>query len=356
MRPLIAYFSEAALENNLAVLKAKAPNSKSCAVIKANAYGHRVENFIPILNQQVDYMAVAIREEADEIREKGGALPILLLEGVFAKEEYQIASERNYCVAIANQQQLEMLKTSVLTIPISIFLKVDTGMHRLGFSPEEVPVIVEELQSLSTVKSVTLMTHFATSDEKNSPLFQRQIERMSILDTLNLPQSWANSAALLTSPVTHHNIVRMGISLYGISPIDDSIGVDFGLKPLLTLTSKIIHHTEIAEGESVGYGAKFVASEKMPIGVIACGYADGYPREITDEAYVLVGEYRAPIIGRPAMDMMMIDLREVPVEKWNEPVEIFGEHLPLEKVASWAGTIPYTILTHIAQRVHFFKR
>lgn len=356
MRPLIAYFSEAALENNLAVLKSKAPNSQYCAVIKANAYGHRVENLIPILNRQADYMAVAIREEADDIRNKGGELPILLLEGVFAKEEYQIASERNYCVAIANQHQLEMLKTSDLQAPIAIFLKVDTGMHRLGFSPEEVPAIVKELQHLEVVKSITLMTHFATSDEKDSPLFQRQIERMNALRELELPQSWANSAALLTSPTTHHDIVRMGISLYGISPIDDSIGMDFGLKPLLTLTSKVIHHTEIAEGESVGYGAKFVAPEKMPIGVIACGYADGYPREITDEAYVLVGKYRAPIIGRPAMDMMMIDLRGVPSYAWNDQVEIFGEQLPLEKVAAWAGTIPYTILTHVAQRVHFFKR
>lgn len=355
MRPLIAYFSEASLENNLAVLKGKAPNSQYCAVIKANAYGHRVENLIPLLNRQVDYMAVAIREEADDIREKGGILPILLLEGVFATEEYQIASERNYCVAIGNQKQLEMLKAANLKKAIPIFLKVDTGMHRLGFSPEEAAQIVVELQSLSMIESITLMTHFATADERDSPLLQQQIERMQPLEALGLPQTLANSAALLTLPVTHHEIVRMGISLYGISPIDDTTGGDFGLKPLITLTSKIIHHTEIEKGESVGYGAKFVAPEKMPIGVVACGYADGYPREISTEAYVLVGKYRAPIIGRPAMDMMMIDLRNVPEGAWRESVEIFGEALPLEKVAAWAGTIPYTILTHVAPRVHFMK-
>lgn len=356
MRPLIAYFSEAALENNLAVLKEKAPNSQYCAVIKANAYGHRVENLIPILNRQVDYMAVAIREEADDIREKGGTLPILLLEGVFAENEYQIASERNYCVAVGDERQFKMLKNASIETPLSIFLKVDTGMHRLGFSPEEAMRVVAELQALSTVKLITLMTHFATSDEKDSPLLRRQIERMQVLDELRLPQTLANSAAILTLPMTHHDIVRMGISLYGISPIDDSIGADYGLKPLLTLTSKVIHHAEIEAGESVGYGAKFIAPEKMSIGVIACGYADGYPREVSEDAYVLVGNHRAPIIGRPAMDMMMIDLRDVPKSSWDEDVEIFGDHLPLEKVANWAGTIPYTILTHIAGRVHFFNR
>lgn len=356
MRPLIAYFSESALENNLAVLKGRAPNSQYCAVIKANAYGHRVENLIPVLNRHVDYMAVAMREEADVIREKGGILPILLLEGLFAIEEYQLASARNYLVAIGDYQQLTMLKMATLDQPLSIFLKVDTGMHRLGFKPEEVPAIVAELRTLSCVSDITLMTHFATADEENSPLFKRQVERMNALVALNLPQSWANSAAILTATETHHDIVRMGISLYGVAPDERSTGQDYGLQPLLTLQSKVIHHSEIEKGESVGYGARFVAPEKMTVGVIACGYADGYPREISAEAYVLVGQYKAPIIGRPAMDMMMIDLRGIPVSEWDQPVEIFGANLPIEKVAAWAGTIPYTILTHISQRVYFLNQ
>lgn len=353
MRPLIAYFSESALKNNIAVLKAKAPNSQYCAVIKANAYGHRVENLIPILNESVDYMAVAMREEADDIREKGGKLPILLLEGVFAKEEYQIASQNNYMVAVGNERQLEMLKAVPLEKPIDIFVKVDTGMHRLGYTPEAALLVINELQQMHSVASISLMTHFATSDEKDSPLFSRQIERMAPLTALGLRLSLANSAAILTAPQTHHQMIRMGISLYGVSPMDHTMGCDFGLQPLLTLTSKIIHTSVIEAGESVGYGAKFVAPEKMPIGVIACGYADGYPREISVDAYVLVGDYKAPVIGRPAMDMMMIDLRNVPIDAWNESVEIFGERLPIELLAGWAGTIPYTILTHIAKRVHF---
>ncbi len=356
MRPLIAYFSESALDNNLNVLKQKASDSQYCAVIKANAYGHRVENLIPILNRSVDYMAVAMREEADDIREKGGKLPILLLEGVFDKDEYQIASRNNYMVAIGNEHQLEMLQTTPLEKPIEVFVKVDTGMHRLGFTPERAPEIVLALEKLPSVASITLMTHFATSDEKFSPLFNTQVERMATLDTLGLRQSLANSAAILTAPQTHQNIVRMGISLYGVSPMDNTTGADFGLKPLLTLESKIIHTAEIEAGESVGYGAKFVAPEKMPIGVIACGYADGYPREINEDAYILVGEHKAPIIGRPAMDMMMIDLREVPRKDWGEPCEIFGERLPIEYVANWSGTIPYTILTHLAKRVYFRAR
>ncbi len=353
MRPLVAHFSEKALRNNLAVLKAKSPNSLYCAVIKANAYGHRVENLLPILNQSVDYLAVAMREEADDIRAKGSELPILLLEGLFSQEEYRLASERNYAVAIGNQTQLSMLKVADIATPLTIFLKVDTGMHRLGFAPEVVKQVASELLGMRSVKKLILMSHFATSDEKNSPLFAKQIERMAQLENLGLDQSFANSAAILTSPHTHHQLIRMGISLYGISPIDHHTGEDFGLRPLMTLKSKIIHTTLIDQDESVGYGAKFVAPEKMPIGVIACGYADGYPREISDEAYVLVGDYPAPIIGRPAMDMMMIDLRNIPESAWRNDVEIFGNRLPLEKVAQWAGTIPYTILTHIAPRVHF---
>ena len=353
MRPLIAYFSNAALENNIEILKGKSPQSQHCAVLKADAYGHRVENMLPIVNRMVDYIAVAMREEADDIRQKGGELPILLLEGVFAKEEYQRASEANYLVAIGNEKQLKMLEESNLTTPIGIFVKVDTGMHRLGFTPEEAFSVVARLQKLSSVASITLMTHFATSDEADSPLFPKQLERMAQLDRLELPQSLANSAAILQAPATHQSIVRMGISLYGISPIDGKEGADFGLRPLLTLRSKVIHTTEIEAGESVGYGAKFIAPERMPIGVIACGYADCYPREISDDAYVLVGEHRAKIIGRPAMDMMMIDLRSVPQNDWEQPVEIFGERLPIERVAEWAGTIPYTILTHLAKRVHF---
>ena len=353
MRPLIAYFSTAALENNLKVLKGKSPYSQHCAVLKADAYGHRVEHLLPIINRSVDYIAVAMREEADEIRGKGGELPILLLEGVFAKEEYQRASEANYLVAIGNEKQLQMLEETPISSPIGIFVKVDTGMHRLGFTPDEAIIAVARLQELPSVSSITLMTHFATSDEVESPLFPKQIERMAQLDALGLPQSLANSAAILQTPATHQSIVRMGISLYGISPIEGTVGADFGLRPLLTLRSKVIHTTEIEAGESVGYGAKFVATERMPVGVIACGYADCYPREISEEAYVLVGKYRAKIIGRPAMDMMMIDLRTVPEDSWIEPVEIFGEQLPIEKVAQWARTIPYTILTHLAKRVHY---
>lgn len=353
MRPLVAYFSNAALENNIKILKGKSPQSQHCAVLKADAYGHRVENLLPIINRTVDYIAVAMREEADDIRQKGGKLPILLLEGVFVPEEYQRASESNYLVAIGNERQLRMLEESDLTAPIGIFVKVDTGMHRLGFTPEEAFSVVERLRGLSTVTSITLMTHFATSDEADSPLFPKQIARMAQLEHLGLPQSMANSAAILRAPTTHQSIVRMGISLYGVSPIEGTTGADFGLRPLITLRSKVIHTTEIEAGESVGYGARFVATERMPIGVIACGYADCYPREISEKAYVLVGDHRAKIVGRPAMDMMMIDLRSVPKSAWDQPVEIFGERLPIERVAAWAGTIPYTILTHLAKRVHY---
>ncbi|GGZ97665.1 alanine racemase [Ignatzschineria ureiclastica] len=355
MRPLIAYFSETALRNNIAVLKSKSPESRHCAVVKANAYGHRVENLLPILSQSVDCLAVAMREEADAIRALGCQLPILLLEGLFSQAEYASAAQAGYWITIGNLHQLEMLKATTFSMPIEVFVKVDTGMHRLGFKPELVESVLAELTALPNIQKITLMTHFATSDERDSPLFLQQIANMKPLETLGYPLSLANSAAILTASHTHYDLVRMGIALYGVSPIDHTVGADFGLQPLLRLESKIIHSMEIRVGESVGYGAKFIAPETMPIGVIACGYADGYPREISEDAYVLVGAFKAPIIGRPAMDMMMIDLRNIPREYWSSSVEIFGDNLPIEVVANWAGTIPYTILTHIASRVYFVK-
>lgn len=356
MRPLIAYFSETALRNNLAVLKSKSPHSRYCAVVKANAYGHRVENLLPILSRSVDCLAVAMREEADVIRSHGCQLPILLLEGLFSQSEYEIAAKAGYWITISNVRQLEMLKKAQLSLPIDVFVKVDTGMHRLGFKPDEVLSILAALKHIRVVRQITLMTHFATSDEKDSSLFLQQVERMKPLTTLGYPLSLANSAAILTASDTHYHLIRMGISLYGVSPIDGTIGKDFDLQPLLYLESKIIHTMEIQAGESVGYGAKFIAPETMSIGVIACGYADGYPREVSEEAYVLVNGFKAPIIGRPAMDMMMIDLRAVPPENWDLCVEVFGRDIPIEYVARWAGTIPYTILTHVSNRVLFLRQ
>lgn len=353
MRPLVAHFSPSALRNNLQKLKGLAPNSEHCAVIKANAYGHRIENLLPILAQEVDYLAVAMIEEALEIRRAGGELPILLLEGLFTPDEYLIAAEENFAVVISSSEQLQWLLEASLPTPLEIYLKVDTGMHRLGVTPERATELYPLLTASKNVAKLRLMTHFACADEKHHPLTERQIEAMQQLEQLDLEQSMANSAALLTNPQTHKALVRFGIALYGVSPIDGTVGADFGLQPLITLKSRIIHRAIIEEGESVGYGAKFTAPERMPIGVIAGGYADGYPREITEEAYVLVGGYKAHIIGRPAMDMMMIDLRSVPESAWDEEVEIFGDNLPIEQVALWAGTIPYTIFTHLAKRIHF---
>ncbi len=353
MRPLTAYFSHKALEHNLSVLQGLTPNSRHCAVIKADAYGHQIEHLLPLLDKRVDLYAVAAIEEAMAIRQAGGKLPILLLEGVFEPEEYQIAAKENFAVVLSSEAQMAWLKEAKLERPLDAFLKVDSGMHRLGVKPQAVPDLFESLKGMKNIASLGLMSHFATADEENHPLTQKQIELMEALEKIDAPQSIANSAAILKAPTTHKSMVRFGIALYGASPMADRVGADFDLKPLITLKSRIIHHTRIEKGESVGYGARFVAPEKMPIGVIAGGYADGYPREISEEAFVLVGEHRAPIIGRPAMDMMMIDLRNVPVSAWKNEVTLFGERLPIEWVANWAGTIPYTIFTHLSKRIHF---
>lgn len=352
MRPLKAYLSKSALLHNIAFLKQQAPQSRLCTVLKANAYGHRVELVVPIIEHCVDYFAVAAIEEAQAIRDISTVPPIILLEGVFEHYEYNLCDEYNFIPAIGNDSQLKGLLDAHLNHPIDVFIKVNTGMNRLGIKIEDLHKYYQALSGSSNVKSIKVMTHLACADETLSPETQKQLNIMATIDP-TIQSTISNSAHIFYNDKPSQAIVRAGLSLYGASPFEDKTGTDIGIKPILELRSKVIHINHLNSGDHVGYGATFTAKRPMTIGVIACGYADGYPREVSTDAYVLIDGYKAPLVGRVAMDMFMVDLSNVPESKWNNDVILFGEQLPIEQVAKWANTIPYTIFTHLAKRIHF---
>lgn len=355
MRPLKAFISTESLIHNIQVLRAKAPHAKLCAIIKADAYGHRIESILPTALPLVDYLGVSCIDEAIEIRAFNQNLPqcpIVLLEGVFEANEYESCSQSNFIPVIGNQEQLDQLLNQSLQNPIDVFLKVDSGMHRIGIHPSEFETFYTALSRSKNVSSITLMTHFAQSDEPNLSATEDQLKVMSQL-THSLPKCYSNSAALFTIDHREHNIIRSGLSFYGISPFEDKVSYDLGLKPILSLQSKIIHTNRVPKGEKIGYGGIYTTSKETPVGIVACGYADGYPREVSNDAFVMINTYKAPIVGRVSMDMLAIDLSSVPEHYWDQEVLLFGESLPIEWVAKWANTVPYTILTHLARRIQF---
>lgn len=352
MRPLKAYLSKSALRHNISFLKQQSPHSDFCAVLKANAYGHRVELVAPIIGDDVNYFAVAMIEEAETIRAISQHVPIILLEGVFEHHEYTLCDAFNFIPTIGDQFQLNGILDAHLSNPIDVFIKVNSGMNRLGIPIDDLPHYYQCLQESNNVKSIKVMTHLSSADELDSDETAKQLAVMATLDP-TLEFSISNSAHLFHADKPEQTMIRAGISLYGSSPFDGKSGEDIGVKPILELRSKIIHINHLQTGDHVGYGAAFTADKEMTIGVVACGYADGYPREISKDAYMLIDGYKTPLVGRVAMDMIMVDLSDVPESKWDRDVIIFGAQLPIEQVAKWAGTISYTIFTHLAKRIHF---
>ena len=356
MRPLIAYLSESALLHNLAQIKQSIGNRKICAVVKANAYGHSIERIAPILGNKVDYFAVASVEEALVIRKLLIITPIILLEGVFSEQEYAICASNNFSPCIQNIRQLIWLAAANLVKHIDIFLKIDTGMHRLGFSPEDFAECMQKLEQISHIDNIHLMSHLACADEQDHPLNNQQIACFSELRHHKISSySLLNSAGIMTlttNSFSQSELVRAGLMLYGVSPLADQKVPALNLKAVMTLTSEIIAINQVEKGQSIGYSATYTTQKVTKVAVVACGYADGYPREIQN-AYVLLNGSKAPIIGRVAMDMLTVDVSHIEPVQIGDKVELFGNNLPVEQVANWANTIPYTILTHIAPRVRF---
>jgi alanine racemase len=343
----------AALRHNLGVARAAAPGSRVMAVIKANGYGHGSRQVASAL-VDADGFAVSCLEEALPLREAGLLHPILLLEGFFGPDELRmIASHRLDIVAHA-QWQLEVLELARLPWPLRVWLKVDSGMHRLGFAPEQVQSAFARLRACRGVSEIRLLTHLACADERNSAYTEYQLKVFNET-CAGLPgeRSIANSAGLLAWPATRADWVRPGIMLYGASPFADGLPERPPLRPVMTLTSHLIAIHHYRRGDRIGYAGAFTCPEDMPVGVVAIGYGDGYPRHAPSGTPVLVAGTRTSIIGRVSMDMLCVDLRGLDHVQVHDPVTLWGEGLPVEDVASACGTIAYELLCKLTRRVQF---
>lgn len=349
-RPIQATIHTAALRHNYHQAKIAAPASRAYAVIKANGYGHGMLRVAAAL-AEADGFALLEIEQAQLLRGQGCVQPIILLEGVFGPDELVICSELDLRIAVHCEEQLRWLEGAKLARPLDVCLKLNTGMNRLGFVAERAPEIAARLVACTNVASVTLMMHFATADEPAQGI-DWQLDRFrSATRDLGLPVTLANSAALLDYPGVRGDWVRPGIMLYGSSPFADRSAADLGLIPAMTLTSRIIGVQELAVGEVVGYGATFRAERPMRIGIVACGYADGYPRHAPTGTPVLVDGQRTGLVGRISMDMLVVDLTCIPAASIGSPVELWGEHLSIDEVAAAAGTISYELMCAVAPRV-----
>lgn len=351
MRPLVATIDLSAIRHNYALAKACAPARQAFAVVKANAYGHGVRETVSAL-PDADGFAVACLEEAGEVRGLHGSARVLLLQGCFEAAEYRMAAQLGLDVVVQSREQAEMLLGVQLVRPLRVWLKLDSGMHRLGFSADELRDWHARLCGAEQVEELNLVSHFACADLPGHPLNQAQLESYRSLDTLVFAnRSLANSAAILTLPEAHLDWLRPGIMLYGACPFAERTAAELGLRPAMTLSGALIAVREVAVGESVGYGASWVAERPTRIGTISCGYADGYPRTAPAGTPVLVGGQRAPLVGRVSMDMLTVDLSAVPAAQVGTPVELWGAQLPVDEVASACGTIGYELLSKLTARV-----
>jgi alanine racemase len=349
MRPIQAVISTSALNHNLNVVKQHVKTAKVMAVVKANAYGHGLIHTAHALIE-ADAFATLNISEAIDLREAGIDKDILLLEGVFAEEELRIAASFEVSVVIHNDEQMRMLEQLELARPINIYLKMNTGMNRLGFKPSVFLSIYDRLKSCTNVANITLMTHFATADEEvgiSEPLkcFQTHV------NAIDAPVSLANSATILRYPEAHADWVRPGIMLYGATPVGGKPAAQFGLMPVMQFNSAIIAIQTLIAGESVGYGAKFTAEKETRIGVVACGYADGYPRHAPTGTPIAVEGKLTKTIGRVSMDMLFCDLTEMPQADVGSHVELWGNIVPVDAVAEASGTVGYELLCALAPRV-----
>ena len=354
LSPTKAIIDLSACQHNLSVAKQAAPNSKCIAIIKANGYGHGMVEIAKALTD-ADAFGVARIDEALRLRKAGITIPILLLEGFFSQGELNLISENNIDSVIHNEEQLQILEQSK-NKPINVILKIDSGMHRLGFDPADVINVIQRLERCSSVyKPFKLMTHFANADDKQDDKTLKQIDIFfqSIETLSDNESSIANSAGILGWPQSHSAWNRPGIMLYGVSPFDDSSASVHNLKPVMTLSSKLISIKRIKKGEAIGYGGTYVCEKDMKVGIVAIGYGDGYPRHAKTGTPVLVNGKRCSLLGRVSMDMICVDLNEQDEVKVNDDVVLWGKGLPVEEIAECSDTIGYELLCGVTNRVDF---
>ena len=349
-----AHIDRSALAHNLRVVRAQTGASRVLAVVKADAYGHGAVRSARAF-EEADGLAVARVEEALALRRAGVGGTILVLGGFGDRESLDRLAAEGVDAVVHAPEQVEMLRARPAGPPVRLWVKVDTGMHRLGFSPADFPEVWYELAALPGVaRPLHAMSHFASADEPGGGASPGQIARFddalaSIAATP--PVSLANSAAVLAVPAAHRDWVRPGLMLYGASPMPGRRARDHGLRPVMTLTAPLVAVKTLERGAPVGYGGTWAAPDTMPLGIAAIGYADGYPRHAPSGTAVLVNGRRAALAGRVSMDLIAIDLRGCPDARRGDRVTLWGEGLPVEEIAEAAGSFPYELLARVGPRV-----
>jgi len=341
-----------ALRHNLQRVRAAAPTARVMSVIKANAYGH---GLVPAAKALLatDGYAVARLEEGLALRAAGLTQRVLLLEGVFNADQLGAAVQQRFDLMVHSPEQLALLEQRGQQGELRLWIKIDTGMNRLGFRVEDFADAHARLLRIAGPDNApALVTHLANADDRRDPLTARQLRAFEDV-TRGLPgeRSLANSAGLLGWPSSRGDWVRPGLALYGATPFPSGHAEDFGLRPVMTLQSEVIAVKTVRTGETVGYGATWRAERDTRIAVAAAGYGDGYPRSTASGAPVAINGHRAPLVGRVSMDMVAIDVTELPAIAVGDPVVLWGEGVPVEEVARCAATIPYELLCGVSQRV-----
>lgn len=354
-RTAVAILSTENLLHNLAVFQRLAHPAKLIAMVKANAYGHGIRSVALRLDGHVDMLGVASIDEAMALRKVGVKAPIMLAEGVFEPNELLIANTEGFDVVFHTAEQVDWVEKANLPLPLRAWVKINTGMGRLGFPLSEARAAYERLSASPKVAPpVRLMSHFACSDDKDHPLNAQQIQTFQDFSAaLNTERSLCNTAGILNFPTCHYDWVRPGLGLYGVHPVAGKSGADLGLKPVMTLQSSLISVKTYAPGATIGYGARYTCPEEMPIGVVALGYGDGYPITARDGTPVLVNNIECPLVGRVSMDMLTVDLRPCPKAKVGDPVVLWGNGLPLERITPHTSNIPWDLITGVQNRVKF---
>jgi len=370
-----------ALKNNLDIVRQAAPLQKIMAVVKADAYGHGVSRVAKSLSEVLsndDAFAVASIDEAIMLRSIGIKHSIVVLEGFNSSKDLSLLQQHNISIVVHHLSQIILLELNpVEARNIKIWLKIDTGMHRLGFAPDDVKKMYQRLLATGVDTEINLMTHLANADDRLDIKSEQQIEAFNQIVSGNPAEtSLANSAAILAWPTAHGHWVRPGIMLYGVNPFSenketqevepdaksaqgsDSISIkdkslEKELQPVMTLSASLIAVNKVFKGSAIGYGGAWVCPEDMSVGVVSIGYGDGYPRHAPSGTPVLVNGKRVPLVGRVSMDMLMVDLRGLPNAKVGDEVILWGEGLPVEEIALAADTIGYELLCGVTKRVTF---
>jgi alanine racemase len=347
-----AEVSATALRGNLARIRAVAPASRVMAVVKANAYGHGLVTTVLCL-ADADAFAVARLQEALVLRGAGVKRPIVLLEGVFDAEQLAEARRLDLEIVVHGAEQLDLLAAAPAGHGHTLWLKVDTGMNRLGFRPEQVEAALGRIAALGPrVHELRLLTHFASADDSDSSLTAAQVARFDALfGSRGQVRSLCNSAGIFAQPAAQADWVRPGLALYGVSPFPELLGAELGLTPAMRLVSTVIAVRDVLQGESVGYGEAWRAARNTRVAIVAAGYGDGLPRSLPSGTPVLVNGRRAGLVGRVSMDMIAVDVTEAGDVRVGDAAILWGPELPVEEIAAWAGTIPYELLCGVSQRV-----